>query len=596
MRTLHAPLQVERLEDRFTPATFGVTWPDPQHLTLSFAPTGELATPTAQREALRAFQSWAVHANINFGLVAATAAMSTDVRLGARPMGETTLAVSVPFDLAGSASGDVYLNSRQAFGGKGGFDLYTVLLQEAGHVLGVDNSPDPGSVMFDFYRGARSGLSAGDVAALQGLYGARLPDRFEGAAGNDTFATAAVLSHGRVAEGDLTTMADVDYYRVAVPEGAKDLTVNLRASGVSLLQARVSVYDGDGRLVATGAAGEPGGDVRLRVENATAGATYLVKVERGSDDVFGVGAYRLAVGPQAESAGVTRQQTGPAEDGVQQLGVVAPAAGQLWEVNRRGSISGAGDEATYLLRTSAVAPAAMLVSVASAGRFAPAVAVYDAAGRELPAQVLLDDGVTVNLQLVGAAANTDYFIRVTGRGGTEGGYRLAVDLRDAPVVRDVLAAGPLGGRGQDARMLQVSEDELYHFALSGEAAGRVEGVTLRFTLHNAAGRVVFALTSLDGGLAAGDVWLPPGAYTVRVTAATQDGAPAAVSYRLEGGARSDSIGLEPENTLTRPVTGTPPASPAPAPAEATADSTAYYFGINLSFLLLTDPYSKPWYR
>src|SRR5262245_13396170 len=76
----------ECLEDRSLPATSGIPWPDAGHLTLSFAPDG---TPTLlgtnsvaatmgqagtaaqwQREILRAFQTWAVNANINIGLVA----------------------------------------------------------------------------------------------------------------------------------------------------------------------------------------------------------------------------------------------------------------------------------------------------------------------------------------------------------------------------------------------------------------------------------------------------------------------------------------------------------------------------------------------
>src|SRR5262249_25489781 len=77
---------LERLEDRCVPATFGTPWPDPSHLTLSFAPDGTVVgdqastlfsplnaiAPTAawQREVLRAFQTWAVQANINIGLVA----------------------------------------------------------------------------------------------------------------------------------------------------------------------------------------------------------------------------------------------------------------------------------------------------------------------------------------------------------------------------------------------------------------------------------------------------------------------------------------------------------------------------------------------
>ena len=76
---------VESLEGRAVPATFGVPWADPSRLTLSFAPDGTSIAahtsslfqtlgaqqPTAiwEREILQAFQTWAVQANINIGLV-----------------------------------------------------------------------------------------------------------------------------------------------------------------------------------------------------------------------------------------------------------------------------------------------------------------------------------------------------------------------------------------------------------------------------------------------------------------------------------------------------------------------------------------------
>src|SRR5947209_19571244 len=79
-------LNLERLEDRWTPATSGVTWPDGSHLTLSFVPDGtqvgnytsnlfatlNRVAPTAawQRAILAAFQAWAAPVNLNVGVVA----------------------------------------------------------------------------------------------------------------------------------------------------------------------------------------------------------------------------------------------------------------------------------------------------------------------------------------------------------------------------------------------------------------------------------------------------------------------------------------------------------------------------------------------
>src|SRR5438067_1589277 len=81
-------LRLEQLEDRCTPTTFGNPWPDASHLTLSFAPDGTLIGPYQnqlaqlfntqvsassavwQRTILRAFQTWAVNANVNLTVVA----------------------------------------------------------------------------------------------------------------------------------------------------------------------------------------------------------------------------------------------------------------------------------------------------------------------------------------------------------------------------------------------------------------------------------------------------------------------------------------------------------------------------------------------
>src|SRR5438093_6491411 len=78
-------LNVERLEDRYAPATFGNPWPDASHLTLSFAPDGTRvgdrisalfqtlssrpATSNWQLAILRAFQTWAINANINLSVI-----------------------------------------------------------------------------------------------------------------------------------------------------------------------------------------------------------------------------------------------------------------------------------------------------------------------------------------------------------------------------------------------------------------------------------------------------------------------------------------------------------------------------------------------
>src|SRR5262245_54497791 len=69
-------LGVQELESRETPAAFGTPWPDGEHLTLSLAPANtsianELSNldPANRMAILTAFQTWAVQAKLNIGLV-----------------------------------------------------------------------------------------------------------------------------------------------------------------------------------------------------------------------------------------------------------------------------------------------------------------------------------------------------------------------------------------------------------------------------------------------------------------------------------------------------------------------------------------------
>src|SRR5688572_4280481 len=78
-------LNLEALEDRTLPAVFGIPWPDATNLTVSFAPdgtdtsagdsnlydilSGSYPDGSWQYEILRAFQTWAEVANINFSFV-----------------------------------------------------------------------------------------------------------------------------------------------------------------------------------------------------------------------------------------------------------------------------------------------------------------------------------------------------------------------------------------------------------------------------------------------------------------------------------------------------------------------------------------------
>jgi hypothetical protein len=529
-RRTHPPLRVDRLEDRTTPAVWGVPWPDPQHMTLSFAPDGTdvggsgsvlfsllgsgAASPDWQLDILHAFQTWAAQANINISLTsdngdpfgeagpAQGSSLYGDVRVGARPLAPSEVAVGTPFDQFGTWSGEVLINSGYTFGpaGAGGYDLYTIALHEAGHVFGLPDDTDPASAMFSSYMMPRTGLGGGDVADIQQLYGARSPDQFEKAGGNDTLRTASPirfvaagtnlsttdLTAGGVpyvAAGDITTTADKDFYRFTVPQGTSDFFVQLRTSGVSLLQSRVNVYDGTGRLVQSVAATDPrSGDLTLYVSGVKAGAAYRVEVESATTSPFGVGSYRLAVGTAAREALFSSalsnfvnpdRHTDDTLQSAENLGVTKSDGAPTWDLTRQAAIEDAQDLDFYKLKTGTETGGALVVSVwaSDPGQLAPSIRVYDMTGQLLPAEVLAQDGTYYSVQVLNVKPNTNYITEVAADGpDTVGNYFLAIDERATPVEIGQLASGTLTDVArQQSFELDVTQDHLFHFSLSAAA-------------------------------------------------------------------------------------------------------------------------------
>lgn len=260
-----------------------------------------------QREFARALQTWANVSNLNFDFVSDDGSPTGvpgraqgdsrfgDIRLGAHPLDRFVAYAYYPSGT--TRGGDITLNSDYPFQLGKHIDLYSVLLHETGHALGLGHGT-AGTIMYATIKGVYSGLTADDIAGVQAIYGARAHDSFETAAGNNTFQTASTLALSSGVTGllaDLTTLADVDYYRVRLPNGAEGtLTVSVDAGGISLLSPKLSVYDGAGRrLAAADAGGQYGGKASITLNGLPAGQTVYLVADGAVNDVFGMGTYRL---------------------------------------------------------------------------------------------------------------------------------------------------------------------------------------------------------------------------------------------------------------------------------------------------------------
>jgi Matrixin len=619
-------LFAERLEERDVPATFGVAWPDPQHLTVSFVPDGTSANggpsalfqsfnatvPTSvwQAEILRAIQTWTAQANINVSVVAdggqALGASGLqqrdtrfgDIRIAARDLGPDALAVTAPFDpLGGTRSGDMLLNTTAGVGVGAGatYDLYTVALQESGHALGLGNSTDPLSVMYETYSGVRTGLSDSDIANIQSLYGARPQDQYEGPTGNNTLATASTISSPNVA-ADMTRSGSVDYYKYTLPFYAgSNVTVRVQTAGISLLTPKLTVYNSAGVEVSSAVSSDPAaGGVSVQLSNTGPGTTYYFKVEGGRGDVFGIGGYRLKI-----DSGIVSQILMAALDVGYNLGSLsipqydrhsddtlasATSLNQaLYQVSPQfayaitAGIEDATDQDTYKVTGPTFADGqarTMVLSVAAVrgSTLRPAITVFDASGNQVAADVLVNNGGSYLVQVANVTSGSRYFVKVgadiTAGTNATGDYQLGVNYRTTPIAIGQLASSNLAdSQSAQQRTLTISESQVTHFVLSAGAVTSSATSAVRMTVFDENGTPVFVLTAWAGQSVSGDVYLEAGTYRTVFVAATVDGSTLqTMTYNLRGKSITDPMGpglldpndpYDPGTGTTEPVLGDP---------------------------------------
>lgn len=153
-------------------------WPRTE-LTWRLADPLSTLDPSVQLDVLdRAFAQWANVSALSFQRRDSADADIT-LRFASGPHGD-----EFAFDGAGAnlghaffpgsdLPGAIHLCSAEDWGvgGEGRFDLYTVVLHEIGHALGLEHSLDPDAVMAPSYSGIVEGLTQDDIDAIQRLYG-----------------------------------------------------------------------------------------------------------------------------------------------------------------------------------------------------------------------------------------------------------------------------------------------------------------------------------------------------------------------------------------------------------------------------------------
>jgi hypothetical protein len=141
----------------------------------------QLPESTVRGEIDRALREWQKYANVTFQAAAqGGGARTIDILFARGAHGDP-----YPFDGRGSVlahtfypapinsepiAGDMHLDADEYWQVGADTDLFSVVLHELGHALGLAHSDQPGAVMYPYYR-MSTGLTSDDIAGIQNLYG-----------------------------------------------------------------------------------------------------------------------------------------------------------------------------------------------------------------------------------------------------------------------------------------------------------------------------------------------------------------------------------------------------------------------------------------
>jgi hypothetical protein len=634
------PLRPESNSSQFAP----LPWTSPDRLTISFAPDGTriskyqselfasfqsmLNAQQLQTQVLRAFQQWSQYSAINVGLKSDSGVQFGvagfeqgdsrvgDIRVGAIPMADDVFAVSIKHDsmVSGTWSGDILFNSRKTFSSVAQF--YSVVLHEAGHVLGLEHSTEPLSIMNP--AALNSQIHSSDIGKIRSLYGFRRLDIEDIAQNNDSLDRATRIKnsgslHGRIpliVYGDLHGHSDIDFFELPpLSNYGEAIKFELVSAGISLLRHKLSIFKENGELVSavTSTSGW-GSRIHVTIPQAEDGETYFAKVEAADTSLYSFGSYalkatfesnvitnpalieRVLVGKywQLDQTDIQKIFLEPQSfyfnqelllnDFVDTATRLKTSSQHLADQHYQGvgSFSYANDADVYSFKTPSTITSDNTLTVnlhtMEAARIVPKVVIQNANRTWLPSNILVNGNGQLVLQVTNIQPNQTYYLRATADVSSDqytlGNYQFWVRFDQQLQLLSTLGQGTLSATSATSssrkHALYVAETNMLHLALSANTSSTRDMAQVWVTIYDSIGNPVFRTLTVPGQTrTAKSVILRPGSYTVFVSLAVADGAPTAtsLSYVLKGIGITDPIGPELVNPSTKPFPRVRPGDP-----------------------------------
>lgn len=571
-------------------------WDFSDKLTISFAPDGTqvgsqqsslydsfkgfLNAAQVESTILKAFQTWAIRSNINFGLQEDSGdafgvqgetqgdERFGDIRIAAIPLSADIFAISIPHEelLSGTWSGDLLINSNANFANVQQF--YSVILHEAGHILGLTHNNDPTSVMHPVNR--IMAPTRNDANDLRSIYGVRRLDINElPGKTNDIIDDATEIDNpGKydgeiplVVYGDLGNASDKDFFTIEnLDTYDGQLTFRLFNKSLSLVLPKVTIFDENGLTIESAfQLNHRRPEVKISFNADANMERYFVLVEgQASQKRFGVGTYALATtfdDVNTRTDADLRAAISSDYSMLEQSDLHKILAGEDFfedddnntdddHDNARaltsddklrqktvyrysGSLSNAADIDFFKIETpDAVEGRTMIIKVKSIDEsgFIPKIRVYDDQDQNVSWRYLVNGEGELVVQVDQVSEKTEYKVSVESTFPGDfptGNYDMEIGFSNKVEKLNSFSAGTLAvGRTRFNQALYIARNQLFNIGLRVKSLGSLNnaGVTVWTTLYDEQGNVLHRVASRPGELrTTNSILLDPGKYHLVTT-------------------------------------------------------------------------------